>query len=139
MLPFEDGLDVGDADVHLQRCCSELDDLKAKYKCPNHPRFAEIYTKLGLIHQHMLQEPAEALYYHQKALKVLHEFSGDLNIATTLADIGHVQRSLGRHELALESYRESRKAFDRAMAGSDGLLHPARNAALAGIRYLTYT
>ena len=56
------------------------------------------------------------------------------DIAVTLADIGHVQRSLGRNADALTSYQEAIDTFARAGASEH---HPARNAALAGIHLMT--
>jgi len=194
--PSSSGMSV-EATVLLQRYRSELCDRRSKFgrRCPHHPAIAETSTKLGLLHQHMLRQPEEALRCHQRALDVLrrccaaasasaaaapaalpatgmeeegHRYDGRLydepprshnatappgraaprdeqermelvqrctnDIATTLADIGHVQRSLGRTGEALEAYREAVATFDRAGVSPH---HPARNAALAGVTFLT--
>ena len=122
---------------------SELCDLKSKYrKNPHHPRIGAAYTKLALLYQCTLQEPAKALCYHLMALKVLQGCNnGGLNVAVTLADIGRVQQSLDRHEEALESFRESRRIFDLSVAagGSKRHFYPAMGAAtLDGIQSDSY-
>ena len=162
----------------LDKYRTELCDRKSKFgrKCPHHPLIAETYTKMGLLHQHMLQQPEKALRYHSKALDLLRKCceaasttttidntlgNGEKysehtciqkhhqqtqhdrlelvqrctsDMAVTLADIGHVQRSLGRNADALSSYREAIDTF--AMVGASEH-HPARNAALAGINLMT--
>ena len=162
----------------LDKYRNELCDRKSKHgrKCPYHPAIAETYTKMGLLHQHMLQEPEKALRCHTRALELLRKCcdeaasettAGDdsnnsdkyskhtcsqeqhqqdqqdrlelvqrctCGIAVTLADIGHVQRSVGRNADALTSYQEAIDTFARAGASEH---HPARNAALAGINLMT--
>ena len=165
-----------EAIIMLDKCRNELRDRKSTLgrECPHHPAVAETYTKMGLLHQHMLQEPGKALRYHEQALELLRKCRDEAassdaksravveddnhgdehseigqnlhqrdqqdrlelvqrctsDIATTLVDIGHIQRSLGQNIDALMSYQEAVGTF--AMVGASEH-HPARNAALAGI------
>ena len=69
----------------LDKYRNELCDRRSKYgrKFPYHPAIAETYTKMGLLHQHMLQEPEKALRYHSRALELLRKCCDEAASTTT--------------------------------------------------------
>ena len=69
----------------LDKYRNELCDRRSKHgrNCPYHPAIAETYTKMGLLHQHMLQEPERALRYHSRALELLRKCCDEAASTTT--------------------------------------------------------